>query len=142
MDFYGDYDRKGEMHATGLAYFQTLSSSGLCALYAIQLPVPVVELLAPVTGWDIDWQEGIQIGKRILTLRQAFNAREKVLPEMFRMPARLLPPLAVGPAAGQKVDFEAMKRGYFEAMAWDLATGKPDAKALAALGLDSLVRDL
>jgi aldehyde:ferredoxin oxidoreductase len=140
--FYGDYDKKGQMHATGMAYYQTLSSSGLCALYAIQLPIPVVELLAPVTGWDMGWEEGIEIGKRILTLRQAFNAREGVVPESFRLPRRLLPPLAVGPAAGQAVDFEAMKRGYFQAMSWDMATGKPDSKALKALGLDDLVRNL
>lgn len=140
--FYGDYDKKGQMHATGLAYFQTLSSSGLCALYAIQLPIPVAELLAPVTGWDIGWEEGIEIGKRILTLRQAFNAREGVLPETYKMPKRFFDPLTVGPATGQAVDFETMKKGYFQAMAWDLTTGKPDPKALKALGLDDLVKDL
>lgn len=140
VDYYGDYDKKGEMDATGMAYYQALSSSGLCALYAIMLPIPVAELLAPVTGWDIGWAEAIRTGKRILTLRQAFNAREGVRPEAFKMPKRFLEPLSVGPAAGQKVDFEAMKKGYFQAMGWDLDTGKPERKALETLGLGDLVR--
>ncbi|MEW6667339.1 MAG: aldehyde ferredoxin oxidoreductase family protein [Thermodesulfobacteriota bacterium] len=140
LALYGDYDKKGEMQATGMAYYQALSSSGLCALYAIMLPIPVAELLAPVTGWDMGWKEVIEIGRRILTLRQAFNAREGVLPDAFKMPKRLLDPLTVGPATGQTVDVETMKRGFYEAMAWDLATGKPDPKALKALELDDVVK--
>lgn len=139
LDFYGDYDRKGPMYATGSAYFQLLSSSGLCALYAIMFPVPVVELLAPVTGWDLGWDEGLEIGKRILSLRQAFNAREGIKPDAFKLPKRLLPPLKVGPGKGQKVDFEALKKGYFEAMGWDLKTGRPNDSTLNQLGLDKLV---
>jgi aldehyde:ferredoxin oxidoreductase len=142
VDYYGDYDNKGEMHVTGMAYYQALSSSGLCALYAIQLPIPVAELLSPVTGWDIGWAEAIEIGKRILTLRQAFNAREGVRPEAFKMPKRFFNPLTVGPANGKKVDFEAMKRGFFQAMDWDLTTGKPGPGALKALGLDHLVKEI
>lgn len=142
LDFYGDYDKKGQMHATGFAYLQALSSSGLCALYAIGLPIPVAELLAPVTGWDIGWEELIQTGRRILTLRQAFNAREGVLPQAFKLPKRFFNPLTVGPAKGRTIDFESLKRGYFQAMAWDPATGKPTPKALAALGLEDLVKDL
>lgn len=142
VDYYGDYDKKGEMHARGLAYFQILSSSGLCALYTIGFPVPVVELLAPVTGWDIGWEEGIQTGRRILTLRQAFNARDGVLPGTFKLPKRFLEPLTVGPAAGRTIDFETMKKDYFRAMAWDLATGKPAPESLADLGLAELIKDL
>jgi aldehyde:ferredoxin oxidoreductase len=140
VDYYGDYDKKGEIGATGMAYYQILSSAGMCALYAIQLPIPVVELLAPVTGWDIGWEEGIRIGKRILTLRQAFNAREGVRPEAFKMPKRFLDPLTVGPATGKKVDFETLKRGYFQAMNWDLVTGRPEEKSLKALDLGDLVK--
>ena len=138
---YGDYDGKGRMYATGTEYFQLLSCSGLCALYSISFAVPVVELIAPVTGWDLDWEEGLKIGKRILTLRQAFNAREGITPEEFKLPERLMAPQSLGPAAGVKVDFEILRKGYFEAMGWSIDTGKPSRQTVVDLGLDKLTGD-
>ena len=73
----------------------------------------MAELIAPVTGWDFGWEEGLKAGRRILTLRQAFNAREGLLPEEFKLPKRFMVPLSVGPSAGVKIDFDALKRGYF-----------------------------
>ena len=52
-----DYDKKGELYARGAAYWQLLSSAGLCSLYAQFDAPPVVELLRPVTGWDMDCEE-------------------------------------------------------------------------------------
>jgi aldehyde:ferredoxin oxidoreductase len=139
LEYYGNYNQKGAMYATGAAYFQLLSSSGLCALYTINFAVPVVDLLGPVTGWDLNWGEGLTIGKRILTLRQAFNAREGLKPDTFKLPKRLMTPLKVGPAEGQEIDFESLKKGYFEAMGWDFGTGRPNNRTVADLGLDSLI---
>jgi aldehyde:ferredoxin oxidoreductase len=130
------------MYATGSAYFQLLSSSGLCSLYAIQFPLPLAELLAPVTGWDIDWKEGLEAGRRILTLRQAFNAREGVKPDAFKLPKRLLTPLQVGPGAGQEIDFETLKKSYFQAMGWDIKTGKPTDQTMADLSLERIAGGL
>jgi len=117
-----------------------LYATDMCAIYTIYLAVPVVELLAPLTGWDMDWAEGLKIGNRILTLRQAFNVREGITPDMFKLPKRITMPQKVGPATGAAIDFEALKKGYFEAMGWDIKTGKPGAKALAELGLNKLVQ--
>jgi aldehyde:ferredoxin oxidoreductase len=138
LELFGDYDKKGAMYGKGSAYFQLLSSAGLCALYAIGFAIPVVELLAPVTGWDLSWDEGLEMGKRILTLRQAFNAREGIRPDQFKIPKRLMEPLSVGPGAGQKVDFETLKAGYFDAMGWDLKSGMPDPATWKKLGLGDL----
>jgi aldehyde:ferredoxin oxidoreductase len=126
------------MFATGAEYFQLLSSAGLCGIYTIFMGVPIVELIAPVTGWDIDWAEGLKTGKRILTLRQAFNVREGISPDMFKLPKRVTVPQQVGPAKGVELDFDAMKKSYFEAMGWDVKTGKPSDKTLAELGIDKL----
>jgi len=136
---YEDYNKKGEIYATGSAYFQLLSSCGLCALFAIGLPIPLVELLAPVTGWNIEWEEGINTGKRILALRQAFNAREGIRPEAFRLPKRLVTPLKIGPGAGQQVDFKALKEAYFAEMGWDKRTGWPSKECLQKLGIAEMV---
>jgi len=85
-DLFGEWEKKGDYYARGAAYWQLLSSAGLCALYAQFDTPPVVELLRPVTGWDIDWAEGLKAGRRILTLRQAFNYREGLTPDAYRLP--------------------------------------------------------
>ncbi len=133
LDPFGDYDRKGNIYAKGSAYYQLLSSAGLCALYCQFYTPPVVELLRPVTGWDLDWKEGLEIGKRILTLRQAFNAREGVLPDDFQLPERFKTPLGIGPTAGQQVPFTTLKERYFTSMGWDPESGVPLAETMAAL---------
>jgi len=133
---FGDYDKKGDIYARGAAYYQLLSSAGLCALYATFYSPPVVELLRPVTGWDIDWSEGIKAGKRILTLRQAFNAREGLEPDAFRLPKRFEAPLSTGPHAGHDIPFAALRENYFKTMGWDPRTGRPGPQTLVELEID------
>lgn len=142
LEMYGDFDKKGPIYTTGESYYQLLSSAGLCAIYAIGFAVPVVELLAPATGWDMDWAEGVKTGKRIMTLRQAFNVREGITPDKFKLPKRVTVPQKVGPATGAVIDYAILKKSFFNAMDWDIRTGKPSKKALADLGLDKLVGNL
>ncbi len=138
------FDQKGPLYALGFAYNQVLNAAGMCALLAGNVaPPPIAELISGVTGWDLGYEETIQIGRRILTMRQAFNARDGVTPAMFQLPKRLLQePLTSGPMANKKIDFDALKLGYFNAMGWDSTTGKPSLEAVAALGLTELTRDL
>ena len=110
-----------------------MSSAGLCSLYSTFDRLPVIELLRPVTGWDMDWSEGLTTGRRILTWRQAFNAREGLTPDDFRLPKRFDEPLATGPAAGHHVPFALLREKYYEAMGWDPNTGTPLAQTLADL---------
>jgi aldehyde:ferredoxin oxidoreductase len=77
MNPFEDFDKKGPMYAIGFAYQQLLDDAGMCALYTVNTPPPeLAELIARVTGWDFGWEEALRAGRRILTLRQAFNARE------------------------------------------------------------------
>lgn len=137
-----DYLKMGQMYVTGNGYYQIMSSSGLCALYAIAQPIPVTELIAPITGWDFDWSEGLAVGKRILTLRQAFNAREGIKPNEFRLPNRMKAPMTAGPAAGVKIDFDLIKSRYFQAMDWDAESGRPSQRVLVELGLYELTQGM
>ena len=136
-ELFGDYEKKGDIYARGAAYIQLLSSAGLCVLFATFYAPPVVELLRPVTGWDTDWAEGLKAGRRILTLRQAFNHREGVSPADFRLPKRFETPLSVGPAAGQQIPFEFLREKHFEAMGWDVVSGAVLPETLADLGIES-----
>ena len=136
---YSDFDKKGETYARGEAYGHLLNASGLCYLYTVSLPLPLVELLAPATGWDMGWAEGLTAGRRIMTLTQAFNAREGITPDMYTMPKRLTAPLNVGPAAGISPHYDMLKKSWFEAMSWDIETGMPDKKTLTSLRIDDLI---
>ena len=76
------------------------------------------------------------MAKRILTARHAFNQREGVDHDSFRLPKRFEEPLVAGPAAGgTPPPFEVLREGYYEAMGWDRKTGWPTEKTLAALGI-------
>jgi len=138
------FDQKGPMYALGFAYNQVLNAAGMCALLCGNVaPPPIAELISAVTGWNMGYEEVLQIGRRILTLRQAFNAREGVTPAMFQLPKRIMEePLTTGPLANKKINFEALKYGYFSAMGWDYESGKPSIQTLDEVGLSELTLDL
>jgi aldehyde:ferredoxin oxidoreductase len=118
-------------YAIGSAYHQLLNASGLCSLYTVAAtPPPVAELIAGAAGWDFGWEEAVKAGRRILTLRQAFNAREGLTPDQFELPKR------IRSTAG--FDYSALRDGYFREMGWDVQSGKPSKKVLADLGLAEL----
>jgi aldehyde:ferredoxin oxidoreductase len=121
--------------ALGSAYHQLLNAAGLCSLYTINTtPPPVAELIAGATGWDFSWQEALAAGRRILTLRQAFNVREGLRPEDFELPKRI--------TATAKVDYASLRNGYFAEMGWDPKSGRPSSQSLTDLSLSELTSDL
>jgi aldehyde:ferredoxin oxidoreductase len=116
----------------------------MCALYTVNTPPPeLAELIAHVTGWDLGWEEALRAGRRVLILRQAFNAREGLTPDQIDLPGRLKEePIASGAPPLPKIDFQALREGYFRAMGWDMKTGRPSQDTLPDLGLEGLTRDL
>jgi aldehyde:ferredoxin oxidoreductase len=122
-------------YAIGSAYHQLLNASGLCSLYTVATtPPPIADLLAGAAAWDFGWQEAMKTGRRILTLRQAFNAREGLTPDQFELPKRI--------TTTTKFDYQTLRNGYFTEMKWDTRTGKPAKEALEELGLLELASDL
>jgi aldehyde:ferredoxin oxidoreductase len=106
---------------------------------AVHGPPELAELIAYVTGWDFGWEEALKAGRRILTLRQAFNAREGLTPDQIDLPERLKnEPLKSGKDTLPRIDFQALREGFFTAMGWDAKTGIPHRKTLVDLGLDTL----
>jgi aldehyde:ferredoxin oxidoreductase len=122
-------------YAIGSEYHQLLNAAGLCSLYTVATtPPPIAELIAGAGGWDFGWNEALKAGRRILTLRQAFNAREGLTPDQFELPKRI--------TSTAKVDYAALRNGYFSEMRWDIKSGKPSKEALADLELTELTADL
>ena len=134
-----DYQRQSQIYITANSYTQTVSSSGIC-LFAVSCGIfPLIEFIAAVTGWDFTVKEAIITGRRILTLRQAFNIREGLTASEFTLPDRIARPPNMGPYSGRSIDFNALRSSYYEAMGWDTESGKPSEQTLGELGLRQLV---
>jgi aldehyde:ferredoxin oxidoreductase len=93
-----------------------------------------------ITGWDLNVENLKRTGQRIGTMLHLFNLREGFKLSDFTMPerARGNPPLTAGPIKGVTLDFEDLKRQYFEAMGFDFAAGKFRKERLEALGLQDI----
>ena len=139
----GDFNAKGPLYALATSYHQLYAASGMC-LYAQfgGVAVPLGGFIAAVTGWDFSYSEGLTTGRRIYTARQAFNLREGLKPEEFRLPSRISQAASTGPYAGEAVDFDTLRDSLFNALNWDLQSGKPYPKELVDLHLEYLIDDL
>jgi aldehyde:ferredoxin oxidoreductase len=135
-----EYENRGKIHALGVSYNQAFSDTGMC-LFALfsGSNIPLVDVISGFTGWDFTADEMLNVGKRTVTLRQAFNIREGKRAEDFSLPERIARPPESGPLKDRKIDFNAIRKSFFKAMDWELETGIPSPKCLSELGLESLV---
>jgi aldehyde:ferredoxin oxidoreductase len=135
---------KGAYHALLAGWQHWVNTSGACLFGIDSMPLDFLGCMKAITGWDLDYDEIVETGKRITTLLHGFNLRERFRPADFRLPerARGNPPLQVGRLAGVTVDSEALKRQFYEAMGFDFETGAIERERLVTLGLDDvLLRD-
>jgi aldehyde:ferredoxin oxidoreductase len=81
------------------------------------------ELLAPVTGWEIDGEELHETARGIVTSKHAYNRREGWTPAEDTLPARLLDDPIALPSGREAVlsreRLEAMVRAYHRARGLD-----------------------
>ncbi len=136
---------KGKYEAIFKNQIHMVNCTGMCMFGWEVLPWDELrDVLATVTGWPLPQEDLYTTGKRIATLRQAFNLREEISPKDFKLPGRVKgdPPLKEGPVANVTVDTDTLVGNYYKAMDWDPKTGKPSKKALEELGLDDVARDL
>jgi len=133
----GKQSKNIRRYIAGSFYTQLLNCSGLCLFGAMTGPLPVVEYLNAVTGWDLSADEYFRTGERILNLRKAFTAREKVKPEHCKMAERALgrPPLLEGPLKGITVDLACLQRELYETLGWDALSGGPTREKMDGLDI-------
>jgi aldehyde:ferredoxin oxidoreductase len=114
--------------ASNTAYVNLANASGLC-LFGLRIGcgTSVSDWLNAATGWRRSEEEYLEIGHRILALRQGFNLREGIDPRSIRLPERIL-----GEAQSNN---EAMLEDYYRQLRWDPATGRPTRERLHQLGL-------
>ena len=100
-----------------------------------------VEAVNAVTGWDLDMQAALVIGRRIVNLLRVFNFRHGLDPALERPSARYGSTPVDGPVKGRPSEphMDFMVHAYFEAMGWEAKTGRPIPQTLKSLGLEELI---
>lgn len=117
---------KGAMVAETQQLLAIVDSMILCASMRFALNLTQqLELLEAVTGIAITDEEGLQIGKNILTIERLFNDREGFTRKDDDLPKRFLEEqLVIGASAGHTVNLEPMLDEYYAVMGFD-KDGKP-----------------
>ena len=107
-----------------------------CGIYIDHL----AELLSAVTGWNIDGQELLKVGERVINLQRLFNMREGFSRNDDLLPERMKQKPAFGFYKNEGrcaiKDFEGMLDEYYKARGWDTETGIPTKEKLLELELE------
>ncbi len=137
----GKLARQVATYTVGSYYMQLVNCCGLCLFGVMATPLPVVEYVNAVTGWDLTADAYLKIGERILNLRKAFNLREGITGADHRISHRAIgnPSLDRGPLKGVTIDMEKLEAEFYALVGWDLETGGPTPEKLNELEIGNLV---
>lgn len=96
------------------------------------------------TGWNMDFNDAMKVGKRAVNLARVFNLRCGISPELDAPSPRYGSTLPDGLAAGKGIlpHWDMMRRNYYKNMGWDEKTGKPLPETLKELGLNFVIPQL
>ncbi len=129
---------KGRIAARQQAWRNLYNALTLC-----QFQNPGVErLLAAlngVTGWGLEADDLMMLGKRIITLKRLLNLRLGVTRADDRLPDLLMRPLEGG-TEGTVPDVDLLLTGAYAEYGWHPETGHPTEDGLRGLGLDTFIR--
>lgn len=110
---------------------------GMCKFYARAFsPTPLTEALNNLTGWQWTWEDLMQAGDRIFTLKRLYNTRLGVRREDDQLPHRILTLQKRGEELPNipPEAFRKMMDEYYEIRGWT-RDGQVAAETLAALDL-------
>ncbi len=121
-----------------------MDSLGVCRQSNRDVPELLVGMLNAGTGWDFTFEEGMQVGLRVVNLLRAFNIRRGYKPEVEAPSPRYGSIVPDGPARGKDIApvLDEMLDIYYREMGWDRATGKPLPETLQKLDLADIIPDL
>ncbi|MHA1377649.1 MAG: aldehyde ferredoxin oxidoreductase family protein [Candidatus Helarchaeota archaeon] len=133
--------KKGESQSKAVKFTQSFNSLGLCLFSEWVGTYPLLEMIKAITGWSLSVDNLLQIGWRIQSLRQMFNAREGAIRHEVTKRAIGDPPMKKGPLKGKKIDVEEMAKYYYEHIGF-AKNGVPKEYTLKKLGLEFCIKDL
>ncbi len=117
---------KGRTAARLQAWRNLYNALTLCQFENPPVPLLVAALNA-ATGWNLDAQDLIPIGKRIVNIKRLLNMKLGLTQANDRLPELLLKPLREGGAAGFVPDMPTLLAGAYAEFGWDPETGRPPA---------------
>ncbi len=133
-DRFDTSEEKGRIAARQQAWRNLYNAMILC-----QFQNPGVErvlaALNCVTGWGLEAEDLMRLGKRIVSLKRLLNLRRGLTPADDRLPDLLLQPLAEGGTEGTIPDMDRLLAGAYAEYGWDPKTGAPTAETRTALGI-------
>lgn len=126
-------------------YYQTnwrhfLDSAVMCHFLPYS-PQRMAEIVGAITGWSVDIDDLLAVGRRAGTLAQLFNRRVGFGPAEDSLPDRFFGPFRSTPKGEplNREEFEWGKARFFEWMGWD-ETGRPRPETLEELGIADFAR--
>ncbi|MBC2716895.1 MAG: aldehyde ferredoxin oxidoreductase family protein [Desulfobacteraceae bacterium] len=129
---------KKAIHAAACSKFvNVLNGAGGC-VFGAQIGVdrvPFFEWLNAATGWDKTPEEYMEIGKRLQTMKQAFNIKHGVDPKSTKPNPRALgqPPQAKGANKKRTVNVDKMIEDYWRQFGWNTRTGNPSDEDISSV---------
>ena len=116
---------KGSLIKRTMCASAALDSLGICKFPALSLIEEYnlkneAELTAALTGWDVDSDNLLRAGERILNFQRLFNLMHGANSADDKLPDKFLEDGAdQGPAKGKTVDLKPMLRDFYRTMGWD-----------------------
>jgi aldehyde:ferredoxin oxidoreductase len=132
---------------------QAVDALGVCYFMAAwSVPVNLwpddfARLLSTGTGREYSESDFLQLGRRIVNLKKAFNTLHRGFTRHDDLPPRRLmeDPVQQGPLRGARLDeheWNSALDRYYSLHGWDVATGWQTWEALRATGLEHVARRL
>jgi aldehyde:ferredoxin oxidoreductase len=104
------------------------------------------EMYARATGIEIDEDELLRIGRRVINVEKAFNVREGATRKDDTIPWRFMnEPIRSGPCKGMitsRDELDKMLNEYYQLHGWDKETGFPMRNNLEELELEDVAEQL
>jgi aldehyde:ferredoxin oxidoreductase len=104
----------------------------------------ICQTINAATGWNLDFEEAMKVGKRAVNLARAFNLRHGIPAELDAPSIRYGSTPLDGERAGYGImpHWNKMLHNYYNLMGWDENTGKPLPQTLSNLDLDFVIPQL
>jgi aldehyde:ferredoxin oxidoreductase len=123
-DRHENSQEKGRTAARLQAWRNLYNALTLCEFENPPVPLLTAAINA-ATGWGLNAEDLIPIGKRIVSLKRLLNFKLGLTRANDRLPDLLLRPPAEGGAAGHVPDMPTLLAGAYAEFGWDLETGRP-----------------
>lgn len=116
---------------------------GVCR-FCIRSTDKTLESLEAITGWQMDLNEAIAVGRRAMNQLRAFDIRHGLKKELERPSARYGSVPVDGPIKGKGIlpVWDEMVNQFYSNMGWDPKTGKPLPETLKSLGIDDVIKNI